>query len=261
MRTGPVVGLVVVASLLGCRPVEPAPEDVDGLLHELWASWEDPDPERLSAIVANLEAALGPLEEPADGEVSDLSREEIAAATDRDVDPAAASGVWIATGFPCTPRALEAIVTYPDQDRLYDIFDSYERTFSSGRAAFLDARSDALDWEVVYGATVPIGVGYTAVLDAGARRIDSEAGWLLLTRSVLREPATFDNEDAVFDQDWRIELYWAPEPGRVVHVEGLWRHMDAGAVDTDNETVRRLILNSLADWDATTASWCAEGLP
>ena len=47
--------------------------------------------------------------------------------------------------------------------------------------------------------------------------------------------------------------------GAWVPLDILWRHMDAAAVNTDSETIQRLILNGLIDWDAQTATLCAEG--
>lgn len=249
--------------LAACRPVEPAPRDLEGLLHFLWEA-QEADDARLAEGLENLHALLGegPLEPPLDGSTAPLDVAQVAlAGLAREVDPSRAAGLYIATGFDCTLDAAARIVSAVEQDALYDLFDAYERVLRGDRDAFLAREDDRLGWDATYAVSVPFAGPYTATLDGWARWVEGSDGPFLLTRSVLVEPATFEREGSVFDQDYRIELYYTPSPGRVRHVEALWRHMEAGAVDTDSETVRRLILNGLIDWDAQTAALCAGPLP
>ena len=77
----------------------------------------------------------------------------------------------------------------------------------------------------------------------------------------LTEPATFTSGEGDFDQDYRIEVYYPPSEGRVVHVEALWRQMQAGFVDTDIDAIQDLILEAILDIDAAVGNDCVDGLP
>jgi hypothetical protein len=41
----------------------------------------------------------------------------------------------------------------------------------------------------------------------------------------------------------------------------MWRHMDAGLVDTSNETIRGLVLDAIVTSDEESEVLCANGLP
>jgi len=249
----------------GCRGVDPAPEDLEGLLHYLWQKYPEGSDAELVDALENLDLAVdgAELEDTLDGATALLTDEEVAlAGLDREVDPSETAGVFIVDPFPCDIDTAETILISTEQDVLYDVFDDYERQYTTDLDAYLDRETPRLLWEVTYTTTIPLAGPYTADLAGGVWRIpDSPFGDFLLTRSVLVEPAVFERSDGVFDQDYRIELYYGPRDGTVIHVEALWRHMHAGLANTDSESVQRFILNSLEDWDDQTADWCENGIP
>jgi hypothetical protein len=265
METFRVLPAAILLACTACKGVDPAPEDLEGLLHYLWNKYPEGSDAELVDALENLHLAIGgaDLEDTLDGGTESLTTEEVAlAGLDREVDPSEAVGLYIADPFPCDLDTAEAILISTEQDVLYDVFDDYERHYTTDLDAYLERQSATLLWEVTYTTSIPLAGPYTAELDAGVRRIeDSPLGDFLLTRSVLVEPAEFDDPGPVFDQDYRIELYYAPRSGTVIHVEALWRNMHAGLANTDSEAVQRFILNSLEDWDDQTAQWCEDGLP
>ena len=80
--------------LLACRNIEPAPEDLDGLLHYLWENGRTGDDAQLAEAIENLDAAVGDFTETTDGVVSRLSTEEADLVSPRGpFDPANAAGI------------------------------------------------------------------------------------------------------------------------------------------------------------------------
>jgi len=245
-------------------PGEPVPEDLEGLLHYLWAERLEGDDEDLATAVANLDAVVGgsTLATPLTGRTEALTDEELATADlDREVDPSEAVGMTLVNPFACELDVAAELLVTADQDDFYDTFEDYERRHLDDVDAWLDGELATIAWEVTYAVSIPLGSDYTADLAGGARRVgvDVERGDFVLSWGVLTEPATFDNDEDVFDQDYRIELFYAPVAGTVVHAEALWRHMEAGFVDTDDDVMQDLILDGILDWDATTAEWCETG--
>ena len=261
--------LGLLGSIMGCRPVEQAPADLDGLLHYYWAGHESGSDAQLAEATLNLHAVVGAdLEEIVDGALSDLSAEEVSQVGRSGDEAGLAAGIYMINAFPCTLSELEPVVIYQDQSELYEgIYDSYDRTYTTDRDAFTAGSSQTLEWEVSYSASV-LGTGYQAVLQGGVRRIptidaeQSPFGPVLLAWSFLPTPAEFENDEKNLNQDYQIEIYYERTSGELLHAYGLWREADFGAgFSSEDEGVQRLLLNSLADWDAETERLCEEGLP
>ncbi len=267
----PILLPLTLPALLGaCRDVEPAPVDLDGLLHHFWQNARHGDEESLAQGAINLHSAAlaGSLEDPLDGLLSSLDEQETdLAGLAREVNPSQAVGLFMVNPLACRLESVEAIAIFLEQGKLYDTFESYSRSYTSDLQAYQQRSADRLTWEVSYEVDIPLAGIYQAQLAGGARWVPalsddlSPYGPLLVTWSVLTEPAVFEDPENVFDQDWRVEIFYEPSAGRTIHAEGLWRHMEAGVVSTDSENIQRMILNGLADWDERTEELCAEGLP
>jgi len=256
--------LLPLLACLGCKGVDDAPSDIEGLLHFFWSEF-DGEEDALAVGLDNLHVALGNkvLEDPLDGNMTSLKKGEISPLNmKREVDPSEAVGMFIASEFDCHVRDAVEIVTAPNQEELYDIYDDYQRDFDGNRKAFLDEESAELGWTTVYTVSIPLSGQYTATVLGSARWIEgADSGGFLITRSHLPKAAEWDKDNPVFDQDYRIEIYYSPKKGKVRHFEGLWRHMKTATIDTDDTNIQRFVLNGLADWDEQTAEWCAEGMP
>jgi len=184
------------------------------------------------------------------------------------IEPESEAGLYTADSMDsCSLAELEEIMAFLEQDLLFDHFDSYARSYTSDRAAYFDRTASRLTWDVAYSVTIPFAGRYDAETLGEARRVDdlgaasTPFGPFVIFRSALAAPATFDSDGNVFDQDRRIQLLYTPADGRLTHIEALWRHMEAGAVDTGSEVIRSLIVSGLHDWEDEAAAWCGEDLP
>lgn len=261
-----VVALLIATA--GCRPVPEAPEDVDGLMHYFWQKVDAGEDDEIAQGVVNLHAAIDGdgLDETEDGQLTSLDVDEIAL-VGSDADPTEAVGIYMVNPLTCDLETVDDIVIALHQDELYDSFDAYERTYTSDEAAYSSREVSTLTWTVEYTVTVTLAGTYSATLRSGARWVPalnddlSPFGPVLITWSTLAEPGEFEGGDGVFDQDYRVEVYYQPDAGRVIHSEAIWRHMDAGLVTMESEDIRRLVLDGLADWDDQTDVICEAGGP
>jgi hypothetical protein len=267
MRATPTL-VALLVTLIGCRPVPEAPEDVDGLMHHFWQKVGEGEDGDIAQGVVNLHAAVDgdSVEDAVDGQVTNLDADEIALVGST-ADPSEAPGIYMVDPIACDLETVDDIVIALHQGELYDTFDDYVRTYTSDEQAYSSREVATLTWDVEYSVTVPLAGSYTAKLNSGARWVAelpedlSPFGPLLITWSTLAEPAEVDTEDGVFDQDYRVEVYYEPEAGRVLHAEAIWRHMEIGVMSFESEDIQRLVLNGLADWDDETEAICADGGP
>lgn len=248
--------MLLLLPLLACRKIEPAPADLDGLLHWFWAEYEPAEDEALLEGITNAQAIVDVqalAEEFEDGTLTDLSVEEAALVGVTDRDPALAVGLYLLNVFDCSMDQLEPVLWEPDQASLYEgVYESYERTFTSSQEDFASGAVDTLSWEVVYEAKL-LGSAYVAETVGGLRRLPDGA---LLQRTYLPEPAVYDSDGKSFDQDYQIEIYIEQPEGVMLHLYGLWRQADYGIGDLENEDLQRILLNNLAKWDDSTEAAC-----
>ncbi len=246
--------------LVSCKGVDPAPEDIDGLLHWLWASFDAAPDEEIVDGLANVITAVGPLEDVADGSVSSLDDAEAAIVGRTGVATDLAVGVFLQGPIACQLEAFEDVVEFKEQDELYDVYNSYERTYESNLAQWQNGKETTLDWAVEFSATV-LSISYDAHLRGGLRRISEESGGpALLARTWMHEPADF-NGNQTWTQDYQIEIFWPQPGGDLGHLYGLWRDVDYGTLSMQDEDLQRLMLNGLADWDKDTTKLCEENRP
>ena len=232
---------------LACAP-EPAPDDLDGLLHLFWSEFETADGERLAEAAANL-----PLE-ATDGETTRLTADEIDHVETADVDPAEARGWFVLYRYPCTLDRLEPILYELDQAGQYPDagYTSYTRTYTTELDDFTSGASERVDWDVVIEGAY-FNTDYTEHLLGGLRR----SGEVLMARTWIPEPVDFEEGSSwTWPQDYQIEV-WIEDGADVVHLYGIWRQMDIG-LTTENDGLVNTTMDGMRDWDDATADLCSQ---
>lgn len=256
--------------LLACAPLDPAPADLDGLLHYLWDHYDEGTDEQLAEVQRNVHAVLGEtLTETIDGTVTDLDAEQVALVEMTDVDPEAAQGLFIARPVACTLEQLERVVSYLEQIELYpDAYETYSRSYTSDYDAYMARETPFLSWEIENTNTL-LGAWYSSVAIGRLRYLPDLGSELtpfgpsLHSRIVMTEPATFEEGSSKsLVQNYQLELFYERSAGELVHVYATWQEGDfGGGVSTEDEAVQRLVVNNMAAWDDDTEALCAEGRP
>jgi hypothetical protein len=262
--------LLAALTLLTCAcGVDAAPAKLVNLSPWLFNHYDGSDEDLAKGVVA-LAGTVTEVDEdhPIKSEVGRLSAADIASLGLPKRDVSRARPMVLVTLLHCNMTQIRALVTDPDQNNLYadggtQPYDSYDRKFDTPRADFLAGKSPRLDWTTILSAT-QLGTTFTENLRGGVRTVPdlgkeaSPFGSALYARTFLTKPAVSTDPDKSWDQDYQIEVFFERKPGRVIHLFAAWRHIDFGALTTDDDSMITLMLNNFEKWDAQTHKHCAE---
>ena len=249
--------------LLACRQIEPAPSDIDGLAHHFWKHFDDEEGSPLAEGIGNLHNALDgeEMEEITEGLISALDQQELDLVGKGDEDASSLTGVYYAGVIDCTLESIEPIIYDLDQASLREgTYVSYEREYTTDFQAYAAREEEILGWETVYEVE-GFGADHVAFLNGWLRYgTGGDLGPFLLSRVVLNEPAPFSgSEERGMYQDYQLETFHSRKDGKTVHFYVIWREMVyAGDIDFASESVQRLVLDGLADWDRGMEENCRE---
>ena len=255
--------------LCACPAAErvPPPDDLDGLLRYVWNEFGNASDAELMEAGANAAAILQDLLAEEDAKVgaletlglSDLATFEL----DDGRDPTQAPGFFLASRFRCDLDVLADVLTHPNQGGVHPgVYDSYKRDYAVSRDEWLAAEFGLLSWSVEYEAT-PTATQYLARTKSAIRRFDANGPIdgirTLIQRTYLAEPAIFSGnpDNHIFDQDYQVEMFMQTAEGEVVHLYGLWRHMQLGLVGINDDVFVDFQINGLVEWDQQTEAACA----
>ena len=253
----------MILLLLACRQIEPAPADIDGLAHHFWTHFSEEEGEVLAEGIANLHAALDGenLAETVEGVISPLDQAELELVGKGDEDAAKLKGVYFAGLVDCPLASIEPNIYALDQAALHEgAYVDYEREYTTDFDAYAAREEEILGWQTVYEVE-GFGADYVATIDAWLRYgEEGDLGPFLVLQAVLKEPAPFSgSEDRGMYQDYQLETYHSRSDGKTVHFYAIWREMVyAGNIDFSSESVQRLVLDGLSDWDRDMEENCLQ---
>ena len=251
----------------GCAPLDPAPEDLDGLFHYLWDHYDEGADEELSDAAVNAHAVVDgdALSDPLDGTVTALDRDALEAVGMPDhSDPSIPVGLFRVGALPCTLDQVERATISDELVELYpDLIDACDRSYLTDVDAYLAGDESTLAWESLVEDSLA-GTAYSKRMLGGVRRVPGAGdttprGPVLIQRAWLPEPAVFEGDDYYWDQDYQVDLYLERAPGEVLHFMALWRSVGMGTITSENEFMQTMILKARADWDERTAELCEAG--
>ncbi len=253
----------------GCRNVEPAPEDLDGLAHWYLDTFWEAEASAVIEATQQYDAAAGGRVAASDGawergSLTDLTPDEILPLDfDGDApDPALAAGFYLLDAFDCTLPALDDVLIALNQDELYEgWYEAYDRTYTTDEAVYLSGETDLVRWHIDIENKL-LNTPFDERLHGALRYHQAESGEAAIVQLTwMPTPAVFEQGDKVFAQDYQIEVYYEASPGRVSHLYGLWREVQAAGFTAESDAFVNTVLNNLEDWDETTGQLCRGELP
>lgn len=273
----------IVALLIasGCKRAEALPEDLDTLISSYWLEFMDAADDRVAALsyeVPNLVDTEALLDSEERGAPSRLTQEHL------DIlefyaepggegegvvpDPELAAPMMTTTRFACTADQLGTILSFPDQNALYESYEDYNRVFVEDHEAFAAGDIDSLSWEGFIHVKNGIVGEYTETFRSDMRRVSLEAqnglaaSSMYMVRTWIPFPGTFQQPERSFTQDYQLEVFVPMEGGDYVHLYPIWREMDYGLIGTtESAAVQSVTMAQMVDWDKNTAKLCEEGRP
>ena len=234
-----------------------------GQARAIWRAYDKPD-EDVKKALSDVEAVVaGAGNIPVQVKIGDLTAEDVAPVAPGK-DAPAAQGMLVITELDCTMEQVEKLVVAKNQTTIYpDLYDKYARSYTSDVQAFLSGAAPTVTWRTDYTASA-LGRTYESNLTGAARRVPGAGPGgsnVLIARTYLNEPARFiAGEDAAFDQDYQIELYY-PRNGKVLHFYGLWRQFRIATLTSEADLYVNIVLGNLIDFDVRTSKVCRENDP
>jgi hypothetical protein len=199
--------------------------------------------------------------------IGDLQKDDLKlVGLDQKNDASAAAGMLIATELDCTLEQVEQLVIATNQTELYPgTYDAYKRTYKSSSQDYLARKSDKVEWQTEYTASV-LSRQYAAVISAANHYYahgGPNGGPTFLSRAFLTTPAQFlkGGDDSAFKQDYQIEIYYTRPSGKVVHFYAVWRQFNVGTIDSRNSLYQSIVLGNLVDFDKRTSKICRDKTP
>jgi hypothetical protein len=265
MRPSPPTLLFLLA---GCKMPEPAPTELDELVHFFFAQTDEQEHERIVEGAENLVAwyeanAVG--EQPVTGGViSDLSQERIDALEELEwsPDPSLCAGVFVISQLSCDLDSAAAISLEPEQTEVFEgNYKSYERSWDSDPDCYVDGRCDGVDWTSLIEDNFVGGYGemfYRMVVKMRRSRDEDGQPAALLIRSVMPEIAQEEVGFGGFEQSYHIEAY-APNRAGLVHLYGMWSYGWAFESDHDDKMWFDQYLAGLEDFEEQLEQLCVHG--
>lgn len=253
--------VVSVAVLAGCS-VDPAPTGLEEIARWTWVNYEAADDDALADAIVKLHAEVEalPVDDALEGYIdARLTKEDLEpVGLHEKNDPSKARGLLVATVIECPLAKVEPLIWALNQDELHPgTYDTYKREHTSSLEAYTSRKEPFLTWTTDIKATPLPGTTYTERILGGARWVpQSPHGPVLLSRTVLPEPAKFDDADDYFRQDYQIEIFYERSPGQTVHVFGVWREMKVGGFETEGDTLASIQLSNFVKWDEKIEEIC-----
>jgi hypothetical protein len=269
MSTSTTWTLPLLATLaLGCRPPDPAPTELDELVHFFFAQAQEQDHERIieggDNLLAWYEAGGFDGSDPFSGTVTDLVQAEVDVLEEMEwsPDPELAAGVYAISELSCDLAAAAAISLEPNQLEVFvDNYKAYDRSWDTDPDCYLDGSCDGVDWtsEIEDNFVGNMGnMSYRVVVKL--RRSRDEAGQpaAILIRSVMPTEATDDVDWGGFEQSYHIETY-LPHDGGLLHLYGMWSYGWAFDWDADHDFWPTQYAQGLEDFEQQLQTLCVEG--
>lgn len=261
---------VSLVASLGCAPaVEPAPEGLSANVRWFWSRSDAADDATVLDATSKLSVAgkLDTFTTPSKAAQRDrLAPADLATVGLETNDPSKARGLLVVNVFDCRMDVLADLLSADEQMTLYpDSWTSHVRQATSDRQAFLDKRAARYSWDADVSVTFPIADAYQSKLKGTLRRVVAPADLglgpeVLVARLWLTAPAVFPpSSTSAFNQNYEIEIFWEPTPGRIAHGYGMWREVKVGAFNLtlEEEDLVKVTLDNLVSWDGRTAALCA----
>lgn len=262
--TRPVVFVTALAMVFcvsaGCA-TDPAPADLDGLARWFWLHYDEGEDEAIRAAADRLDVAMGGLEDEIQSSLSVLTGTDTdhVVSTGR-TDLSKAKGFMVGRTVKCSLEQVEKLFVQLDQKTLHPSYEAFSRAYTSDEAAYFARTTPNLTWGNSYTVST-LGTSYEAIISGGVRWIPAGAGGrgpLLLFRASMPAPATFNNADDFFRQDYQVQVFYERSPGVVVHLFVFWREFRFAGLDFEDDFMITTVLDSLSKGDDEYEEACAQ---
>jgi hypothetical protein len=265
MRALPPIALLLV---VGCKMPDPAPTELDELVHFFFSQTDDQEHERIlegaDNLVAWYQSNAGSEDAVTGGVISDLSQAQIDALEELEwePDPSLCAGVFVVSQLSCDLDSAAAISLEPNQTEVFEgNYQSYDRTWDSDPDCYVDGSCDGVDWTSIIEDNFVGNLGemfYTMVVKMRRSRDEDGVPSALLIRSVMPDVAEEDVGFGGFEQSYHLEAY-VPNGAGLIHLYGMWSYGWAFESEHDDKMWFDQYLAGLEDFEVQLEDLCVNG--
>ena len=252
---------------LGCKPVPPAPQELDDLTHFFFVEYDSADELTLVDGARNLSAWHDRQGHPdgVGGELTPIGGEHReAVGLDPDVSYDFITGVFELAEHPgCDAQDLANIYLSNNQMELFPgNYDSYSRPRTDNFGCFRDGSCDEASYATSVEAT-QLGKTSQYGYEVEFKRIYDEEGEPagILCRAWMPRPSEVDGETdgkSFFDQSYTIEVFVDRGEAGSLHHYGLWNSGGYDGIDPDNNIWAQQYLKGIEDWNDRMSELCKD---
>ena len=259
--------LLLALLVIGCKPPDPAPTELDDLVHFFLAQVDAQEHERIIEGADNLETwfeGSGLDGAPAGGTLSDLVTAELESLEELrwEPDPTACAGVYVVSELSCGFDDVVAMNMVEDQREVFpDNYAAYSRTWLTSPECLVSGTCDAVDWVATIDDSLAGGLApmtYELVMQLRRTRDEDDQPAVILIRSIMPEPAAEDLDIGGFEQSYHIEAY-VPRGSGTLHVYGLWNLGWILGSDPEASFWPNQYLDGLLAFESTLETVCVQG--
>lgn len=190
---------LILLTLESCAPAPPQPpEDLEALLGFIFKHSADEDPSALADGINQLylwfedEAQLESAREGFIIDDLDLDEVTLDGLDSNQLSSNSLKGVSVVTKSPHCVKSIVGLLTWSEFGSLLDSFDSYERVFNRDSVCMIDRSCLQVSAQSETSSRWVGLVGITTKYHIEFRWVFTEAGWALVHRFWLKEPAIGD---------------------------------------------------------------------
>lgn len=252
--------IVIAAAVAACRAPPDAPEEFEALSAYLFESLGAEDDAALEAGVDNLAGwLLANAEASSEGYTIDLLSQASldALEVERERDASRLVGGAVTTTGPPTVEQLTAAILLEDQAEIYpDQYESWQRSYRSDAACFVDGSCDEVIVDNDTVTRLPLGLRLASKNTAQYRWVDAGIGRAMLTRSWLREPSRSEPNLLQLEDQLFLAVNVPTEHG-LIRLQAVWADAEIVGVDLPEATALNLLVDGMRDQDEVLYAWLA----
>lgn len=259
--------LLAVLAVLACKPVTPAPQDLDALTHFFFLEFDNPEEDLLVQGVENLEAIerREGLPEGFSGGLTRVGRDHRrAVGMPPSANFEAIHGVFeLVERAGCSADDMGNLYRFDDQILLFpNEYEAYDRTYDGNQDCFVDRTCDRMEYSVTIAQKL-LGksLDYTLVVQLRRLRDDADDTAALMVRTFLPDEALVGGSTdgiATWDQSYQVEVVFSSGKRRSVHHYGLWNSGSLPGIAPDADVWGQQYLDGVQDYNDRLDELCVD---
>jgi hypothetical protein len=252
--------LVLPFALLGCKAPPQAPTRLEELCNFVFTHFDDAETEELTLGLDNLETWLNKGNNLADTlegyQITNLDKAAVENIDTSSEDVDALLGAAVANRHHHSTKRVSRAVVVDDWEEVAKLnYNVYDRDFHKEPSCFPGRECMRI------GATSYAEAKFAGIIDVVTRNriqfrwIESDAGWMMLQRSWLTEPADVSMDNIEVNAQYFLTVTYPETSNKSVRLQATWIDADYGALPVSEDFAKQQIVKSMQKQGEAVEEW------